>query len=122
MKTARQIMDRQVEEKDFQQQVIVLAQTMHYKVAHFRPARACEEDEEGNQRWSTPVQADGAGFPDLIILKDALAYPGIAAEIKSEQGKLTIKQRMWLRLFYYAGFKVAVWRPRDWEKILTVIK
>ncbi len=117
--TPRQIMDRQVKEVDFQQSVIELAHCFRWTVAHFRPAKVGEEDDEGKQRWVTPVQADGAGFPDLILIR---GYQGVTSELKTEKGKLTPEQRMWLRLFHFAGFRVAVWRPRDWDKIERILR
>ena len=81
-----------------------------YRVAHFRPART----EAG---WRTPVQGDGAGFPDLV-----LAHPGrgelLFRELKSKRGRLTPAQSAWLETLHAAGADVAVWRPADLDDAL----
>lgn len=48
-----------ISEAELQSAVIELARTLGYRVAHFRAARTA-------QGWRTPVEADGAGFPDLV--------------------------------------------------------
>ena len=50
-------------EADLQQAVIECARTLGWMVAHFRPAL------RQSGRWSTPVQADGKGFPDLVLAR-----------------------------------------------------
>jgi len=61
------------------------------------------------------------GFPDLTLVK-----PGrlIFTELKSQQGKLTPEQTIWLDLLRHSvpGVEVYEWRPRDMpaiERILT---
>ncbi len=95
-------------ERVFQTWVIKLAQSNGWLVAHFRPM----QDARG--RWRTPVQADGAGFPDLVLLR---ASEAIAAELKVNWNKPSIEQWRWLSAFGAAGVESAVWKPADWEKI-----
>jgi hypothetical protein len=91
-------------EQDLQGAVIDLCRLLHLRVAHFRPART-------DQRWRTPVQADGAGFPDLVI-----AGPGGVAfrELKSDRGRLSADQKLWQGALLDAGADHWVWRPTDW--------
>ncbi len=98
-------------ESDFQKQVIQLARLYKWKVAHFRAAM--------NRRgqWSTPVQADGAGFPDLLMVRDRV----IAAELKSEKGKTSPEQDEWIAQFRTAGIEAFVWKPADWDAIVEVL-
>ncbi len=98
-------------EADFQKQVIQLARLYRWKVAHFRAAM--------NKRgmWQTPVQADGAGFPDLLMVRDRV----IAAELKSEKGKTSPEQDAWLAQFRAAGIETYVWRPADWDELVRVL-
>jgi len=60
------------------------------------------------------------GFPDLTLVK-----PGrlIFTELKSQQGKLTPEQAVWLDLLRHSvpGVEVYEWRPRDWAHIVQVI-
>ena len=99
-------------EDDFQQQIIDYAHLNHWKVAHFRTARIQRKD--GSVYYATPVQADGEGFPDLILLKGNQI---VIAEIKSENGKLSDKQKEWLAAWEMTEADVFVWRPQDWDEI-----
>ncbi len=90
-------------EAQLQDAVIEMAQLLGWRVAHFRPAQT-------TKGWATPVQADGAGFPDLIMLRDSWM---IAAELKSAKGKVSPAQDEWLDAFLRVGATVAVWYPRD---------
>ena len=87
-------------EAELQSAVIELARLLDWKCAHFRTAQV-------GGRWQTPVQGDGAGFPDLV-----LARRGIVAfvELKSAKGKLRPEQQAWLDVLCGAW----VWRPEDW--------
>lgn len=98
-------------EAEFQKQVIQLARLYGFRVAHFRAAM--------NRRgmWQTPVQADGAGFPDLLMVKDRV----IAAELKSPKGKPSPEQVAWMDAFRKAGVETYLWKPADWDEIVTVL-
>lgn len=107
-------------EAQFQQQVIDLARLYGWLVAHFRPARVGDS-------WRTPVQADGAGFPDLVLVRgDRLIF----AELKGERGALSTSQHVWIdRLREVAAaveahtgplrhtIEVHVWRPSDFDLV-----
>lgn len=104
-------------ERDFQRQIIDAAQLHGWRVAHFRPAQ--------NQKgaWRTPVSADGAGFPDLVMVHKQRGV--IFAEIKSRTGRLTADQAAWMD-YLTAGTRhehvgVHVWRPADWDRIVNLL-
>jgi hypothetical protein len=84
-----------------------------WRVAHFRPART----EHG---WRTPVQGDGAGFPDLV-----LCHPWrgelLFRELKAQRGRLRPEQREWLDALDAAGADAAVWKPRDLDDALELL-
>jgi hypothetical protein len=105
-----------VTEADFQVAVIKLAQYLGYKVAHFRGVRVLRAN--GNIRYQTPVQADGKGFPDLVLTR-----PGrlIFAELKSEKGVLSPEQREWLEAVEAGGAEAYTWRPGDWDDIQALL-
>ncbi len=103
-----------ISEKAFTTTVIRMAQAFGWKVAHFRPGMTLRG------RWVTPVQGDGAGFPDLFLLRaDRL----IIAELKTERGRLSERQVSWYMdlLAFSAHFGpevlVTIWRPSDIDKI-----
>ena len=98
-------------EAEFQQAVIELARTLGYAVAHFRPAKT-------SKGWRTPVAADGKGWPDLAIVgRGRIIY----AELKSARGKLSPEQQEWLDRLERAGGESYVWRPEDFDQIVSVL-
>lgn len=76
-----------------------------FAVVHFRPAQ--------NRRgqWSTPLEADAEGWPDLVGL---LPPHVVAIEVKRDREDPTPEQLRWLSLFAElpGGFAWAL-RPRD---------
>jgi hypothetical protein len=51
------------------------------------------------------------GFPDVIALRDGRV---LVVELKSDKGRLTDDQRVWLDEWRKTGAFVHVWRPSDW--------
>jgi hypothetical protein len=90
-----------------QDAVIAAAQRLSYLVAHFRPGQTA-------RGWRTPVSADGAGFPDLVMIRGSRL---IVAECKSPRGRLSPEQDRWLAAFRAAGVETWVVRepPRPGE-------
>lgn len=95
-------------------QVIELAETwLGWTTVHFRPART-------HYGWRTPVQGSmGKGWPDLILVRGKRL---IAAELKSDKGKLTSEQQDVLALLALAGVETYVWRPADWTSIERTLR
>lgn len=109
-----------MKEADFQANVIQLARMFGWRVAHFRPART-------KYGWKTPMQGD-PGFPDLVLARDGRV---IFAELKSDTGKLSPEQGMWLSAIdpYWEDtprlpirFAAYVWRPSDIDEIGKVLR
>jgi hypothetical protein len=99
-----------VTEAELQNLVIETAQVLRWRVAHFRPART-------SQGWRTPVQADGKGFPDLVLVRGPRL---VVAELKSATGRLTDDQRVWLGDFdAVPGVEVHVVRPADVDRFIA---
>lgn len=110
--------ERTVSEEAVQGQVIDLAHVLGWRVAHFRGARVQRRD--GSVRYQTPVQADGAGFPDLVMVRGERL---IVVELKSARGRARAEQEAWLASFEgVPGCEVYVWRPRDWDAIAGVLR
>ena len=109
---------RSESEASFQGRIIDLARLCGWRVAHFRTVRMTRRDR--TTRYLTPVQADGAGFPDLILVRGTRM---VAAELKREEGKPpAFEQLQWLEALGLAGAEVAVWRPRDWDTIERTLR
>lgn len=94
-------------ERALQAQVIALARLYGWRVAHFRPARTAKG-------WRTPVEGDGAGFPDLILVRGTEL---LAVELKGPRGRLTAAQGAWLVALEAAGAEIHEWRASDWGDI-----
>jgi hypothetical protein len=86
---------RVVTEKALQQAVYDCARRLGYMAYHVYDARR-----------STP------GFPDLVLVKPPRL---IVAELKTEKGRLSAHQEVWLHRFLQIdGVEVYLWRPSDW--------
>jgi len=103
----------QISESVFTTQVIQMARVFGWRCAHFRPAMT------KRGRWVTPVQGDGAGFPDLIMLRHNRR---IMAELKAAKGKTTIEQAKWLESARIADFETYIWMPSMIDEIERILK
>jgi hypothetical protein len=59
------------------------------------------------------------GFPDLVLVRDNHL---MFIELKTDTGKVSPQQRVWLGALSAAGQEVHVWRPSDWPAILDTLK
>ena len=99
------------DEAAWQAQVIALAHLFGWRVAHFRPARTVHG-------WRTPVAADGAGFPDLVLVGPRVIF----AELKSQRGRVSAAQRAWLDALSEAGVEAYLWRPSQFDEVADVLR
>jgi hypothetical protein len=84
--------------------VMDLAELWGWRRAHFRAALT-------KRGWRTPVQGDGTGFPDLLLVRRERLF---VVELKSASGKVSPEQEAWLTAFRNAGIDAFVWRPENW--------
>ena len=99
-------------EAQFMQQIIDLAHLYSWHIAHFRPAWS-----SNGTRCMTAVSADGAGWPDLVLVKGKRI---IFWEVKSAKGKLSEAQWEWMaRLKEVAQAEVV--QPHQWDYIQEVL-
>ena len=54
------------------------------------------------------------GYPDLVMLRDEYQ---VAAELKSEKGRLTPEQQAWLTAYAGVGAIACLWRPSMLQEI-----
>jgi hypothetical protein len=97
-----------ITEADFQARIVDLAKLTGWHVTHFRAVHT-------SGRWRTPLTGH-AGFPDLVLARHGTV---IAAELKTERGRLTAEQKAWLAALGEHG---RVWRPSDWPAIVTELR
>lgn len=100
-------------EKEFQKIVIDLAHMYGWKVAHFRTSQI------KTGVYATAVDADGAGFPDLVMVRGERL---IFAELKVGKNKLSQKQIEWCDALLTAGARWCLWHERDLNLIKEIIK
>lgn len=81
-----------------------VARLLGWRTAHFRPALT-------KRGWRTPVQGDGRGFPDLVLVRDRILY----RELKCGHNRVTLEQEDWLSDLDVAGADVGVWTDLDWH-------
>ena len=110
--------DPRIKENDLLKAVIDLAHTFGWMVAHFRPAM------NARGQWMTAVQGDGAGFPDLVLVRGLHIK---FVELKGPKGRLTEAQEKWLQKLGEASkasayAMVYVWKPSDWPAIVKVLR
>lgn len=105
-------------ETNFTKQVIDLAHLYQWRVCHFRTSRI--QRENGQVHYATPVQADGAGFPDLVLAK--CGKPILFLELKSDKGVVSPEQEEWLRILNRGSSPALVFHPKDFDKIEALLK
>lgn len=101
-------------EAQFQAAVIDLARLCGWRVMHTRAAQIRPGV------WATPIQGD-AGFPDLVLCRP-IQGDFIVAELKTETGRVSAGQHLWLRALDAAGVETYVWRPTDLPTIKTRLR
>lgn len=96
-----------VDEKGLQKAVIDIAKVFGWRVAHFRSVPV----KRGPRVvWETPVQADGAGFPDLVLVRDRVLW----IELKVGRNTLSDAQAAWLQALRATGQEAHVWTDDDY--------
>ena len=92
-----------------------MAQWLGWKGTHFRSA----QKKDGT--WYTPVEADGTGFPDWVLVHEAQRRL-IFAELKSDTGTCTPEQSDWLNwLSSVEGNEVYLWKPDLADEVQDIL-
>lgn len=105
-------MKPKITEATFQRQVLQLARLCGWRVAHFRTAQNARGD------YRTPVAGDGAGFPDLVLVRERVLF----IELKTDRGTLAPNQTTWRDALLNAGATWHLWRPKDFDEIQKVLR
>lgn len=88
-------------EADFQRQVLKLAALCGWRAYH---------------TWTSIHSA--AGFPDLVLVRQPRV---LFVELKRQSGKVSDAQQQWLDELAACGQSVYVWRPSDWDEVVSVL-
>lgn len=99
-------------ERDFQNQLIKLAKRLGYIVHAERPART-------RNSWVTPIQGS-PGFPDIFLVH-ILTKVRVWIECKSETGRVSPQQDVWITLLKKSGETVFIWKPQDCDFAFEVL-
>ena len=98
-------------ESEFQRELLEAAGYLGYMRFHDHDARR-DNERAGVDR----------GFPDSLLIHPDTGRL-IVAELKTERGRLSAHQRRWLEAFRTVRTVEAyVWRPRDWDEALRVLR
>jgi hypothetical protein len=97
-----------ISEAAFQTRVIDTAKLYGWHVHHCRVARTADG-------WRVPITGD-SGFPDLLLTRAGVV---ICAELKTDTGRLTANQALWIAELRTHG---RVWRPKHWPQILAELR
>lgn len=88
-------------EKQWQEQVLRLAGLHGFHAYHTHDSRRSQP-----------------GFPDLVLVKGGRL---IFAELKTETGKTSLAQDVWLEALDETPAEVYLWRPSDLEMVQRVL-
>lgn len=66
--------------------------------------------------WLVYHRRESHGFPNLCLVRPPEV---LFIEVKSDSGRVTPAQDVWLQALAFCGLDVAVWRPADLETIVT---
>lgn len=95
--------------------MVDLAQRLGWRYWHLSDSRKLV------RRGELVPDPEAAGFPDLV-----LAHPRrgrlLFRELKSDTGRLRAKQREALEALEAAGADVAVWAPKDWDRVVADLR
>jgi len=89
--------------KQFERNIIELMRLLGWTVASCRPLLT-------KHGWRTPVQGDGAGFPDILGVHPQHGI--LFAELKTGRGKLTVDQEAWRDRIVASGGRYHLWTDR----------
>ena len=104
-------------EAEFLNLVVELAHLKGWLVAHSRPAWS-------SKGYRTPIQGDKGFFDLVLVRRTPEGFSDIIfAELKSEKGRLTKEQQEWLDVLKLnPTTQCFVWRPSDWQEIISVLR
>lgn len=104
-------MKEQVSEADWEKTLVQLAHLNGWLVAGFRTAQV-------GKSWQTPVRHDAKGWPDLVLVRERIVF----VELKTNRGRVRPEQDDWIAALEHAGQEVYIWRPRDWDEAVEVLR
>jgi hypothetical protein len=101
-----------VTEAEFQDKVVTLAKFLGWRLFHPKRAQLAG-------RWATHAQGD-PGWPDLVLCHPKRGF--IIAELKTDTGRVSPGQRLWLNDLEACDVECYIWRPKDWPAIEARLK
>jgi hypothetical protein len=74
-----------------------------------------------DRRSDLAVQMGASGFPDIVAIHPDPSKPNVAIECKSETGRLTADQEVWIEAFRTDGWIATVIRPSGYDAAIAWI-
>ena len=103
MRDAAEFVAEQMTEAELLEQVKTVALTYGWRLYHTFDSRR-----------------SASGFPDLVLARPPRV---IFAELKRQNGRMTVPQEMWGEaLGQCGGVETYLWRPSDWDEIVETLK
>ncbi|MDP3770998.1 MAG: Mur ligase family protein, partial [bacterium] len=101
--------------EEHERAVLEMASALGWHGYHQRPAWT-------SRGYRTALQGH-PGFPDLVLVHNQPGSPILFVEAKTDTGRLTPPQELWLDLLGQArGHRALVWRPSAWAEIEKVLR
>ena len=106
-------------EEELQNAIVEVAHVFGWRVVAHRPMRT-------KHGWATGWRYDGTGWPDLTMVNADRGLM-VAAELKTEKGRLSDEQKAWgetlskLEATTAGVCRYYVWRPADWDDIVHLL-
>ena len=108
----RETLDKNMTEEEFSKQIEGLLDLYGWHWTHFRPARRLDGS------WRTAVSGH-KGFMDYVAVREGRL---LFLEIKSEKGIVSDEQSVWLTALAATRAEVYVWKPSQWDEIVSVLR
>lgn len=97
-------------EEELLRRVLLLARVNGWRSYHPRPGRT-------KDGWATPVQGDGKGFVDVVLVRERVLW----IELKRESGRQSREQKEWAAALEEAGQEFYLWKPSDLPNIEAIL-
>ena len=101
MTDARVVLDGAMTEAEWQRQIVEYAELHGWLCYHTHDSRRSQ-----------------AGYPDLTLVRYGRL---VFAELKTQHGRVSREQAVWLNALEGTGARCYLWRPAQWQEVQEVL-